>query len=77
MRDLAIALKGAPQEVLQHLAENMSQRAIQLLQDEIRNLGPSRSSEIEIARSRIVHLAKELINKHQMYVNNSTDRLVS
>ena len=77
MRDLAVALKGAPQEVLEHLAENMSQRAIQMLQDEIRMLGPSRPSDIEIARARIVTLAKELISKHQMYVINAADRLVS
>lgn len=77
MRDLAIALKGAPQEVLTHLAENMSKQAIQMLEDEIRNLRPSRSSEIELARSRIVTVAKDLVSKHQMYVTNSADRLVS
>lgn len=77
MRDLAIALKGAPHEVLEHLAGNMSQKAIQMLQDEIRLIGPSRTSDIEIARARIVQLAKDLINKHQMYIVSPTDRLVS
>lgn len=76
MRDLAIALKGAPQGVLEHLAGNMSQRAIQMLQDEIRLIGPSRPADIEVARSRIVQQARELIEKHQMYVRTAADRFI-
>lgn len=78
LRDLALALKGANESVLQALASNMSQRAIEDLRDEITHLGPRRVSEIEEARTRILLTARQLIEKRELFINRGQpdERLV-
>ena len=68
LRDLALALKGAPDSVLQNLGNNMSQRLIQDLRDEITALGMKPASEIESARSRILGVVRDLINNHELLI---------
>ncbi|MBI3038472.1 hypothetical protein HYY75_05390 [bacterium] len=71
MRDLAMALKGASEEILKRFAGNMSQRSLQELREEIMNLGPSRLSDIENARNRIVSIARDLVGKKELFIGNS------
>ncbi len=68
LRDLALALKGANEAVLQALASNMSQRAIEDLREEITHLGPRRASEIEEARNRILVTARQLVEKRDLFI---------
>lgn len=68
LRDLALALKGASEGVLQALAQNMSQRAIEDLREEITHLGPRRSAEIEDARANIMTNAKRLVDKRELFI---------
>ncbi|RCK79366.1 MAG: Flagellar motor switch protein FliG [Candidatus Ozemobacter sibiricus] len=78
LRDLALALKGASEAVLQALAANMSQRAIEDLRDEITHLGPRRVSEIEEARHRILLTARQLVEKRELFIQRGRpdERLV-
>lgn len=78
LRDLALALKGAGETVLQRLAENMSQRAIEDLREEITHLGPRRAGEIEEARRRITATARQLMEKRELFIQKGRpdDRLV-
>ncbi|MBF0208126.1 MAG: flagellar motor switch protein FliG, partial [Oligoflexia bacterium] len=59
-QQLVIAMKTSPEEVKLKLYKNMSNRAAQLLKEDIDALGPTRLSDVEKAQSDIVQKCKEL-----------------
>lgn len=59
-RDLALALKGASQDVSQRIFKNMSQRAAEMLKEDIEYLGPIRLRDVEEAQQRIVQIIRRL-----------------
>lgn len=60
---LTLALKGAREATAAAFFANMTQRAGDLLREEIGALGPLRRSEVETARQEIVSLARQLIQR--------------
>ncbi|MEZ6011215.1 MAG: FliG C-terminal domain-containing protein [Hyphomonas sp.] len=60
---LVVALKGARPETSAVFFANLTQRAGDLLREEIASLGPVRRSEIETARQELVALARTLIQR--------------
>lgn len=66
---LLIALKTSPEEIKQKIFKNMSQRAGQLLQEDLANLGPQRLSDVESAQSEIVNIAKRLESEGKIQIN--------
>jgi flagellar motor switch protein FliG len=60
---LVVALKGARPDTAAVFFANMTQRAGDLLREEIAALGPVRRSEIEGARQELVALARTLIQR--------------
>ena len=67
LRDLALAMKGAPAQVLLNLANNMSKRSIEDLREEITFLGPTPSTEIDGARARIMKTVNTLLASKELY----------
>ena len=61
--DLLIALKGAPQEIVDKFLNNMSKRAAQMFMEDMEVLGPMKKSEIEKARKKVIAVIKDLIEK--------------
>ena len=61
--DLLIALKGAPQEIMDKFLSNMSKRAAQMFLEDMEILGPVKKSEVENARKKIIATIKSLIEK--------------
>lgn len=59
-RDLALALKGASEEVKQKIFKNISKRAAQLLQDELEYMGPVRLKDVEEAQQKIINVIRRL-----------------
>ena len=57
---LLLALKTANEEIRNKIFKNISQRAAQLLKDDLANLGPSRLSDVESAQIEIVNVARRL-----------------
>ncbi len=57
---LVIALKTAPEDVRAKLFGNMSNRAANMLQEDLDALGPTKLSDVEAAQIEIVNKAKEL-----------------
>lgn len=53
-KDLALAVKGVPDEVRDAVTRNISDRARESLQEEIEVLGAVRLTDVEAARSRII-----------------------
>jgi flagellar motor switch protein FliG len=58
--DLALALKATSDELKDKIFRNMSQRAVQILKDEIEAKGAVRISDVEKAQMNIVRVAKRL-----------------
>ncbi len=61
--DLLVALKGAPQEIIDKFLANMSKRAAQMFLEDMEVLGPMKKSEVENARKKVIAVIKELIEK--------------
>jgi flagellar motor switch protein FliG len=58
--DLALALKGASEQVASAVFSNMSKRAAELLKEDIQFMGPVRLSTVEEAQHRIVGIIRRL-----------------
>ena len=58
--ELALALKTASQELKDKIFKNMSERAAQLIQEEMQFMGPVKVSDVEAAQQRIVDVVRRL-----------------
>jgi flagellar motor switch protein FliG len=58
--DLVLALKTASEALREKIFSNMSQRAVQILKEEMEVKGPVRVSEVETAQQNIVKVARRL-----------------
>ncbi len=59
-KTLAVALKGTSEALKATFLENMSERAEQIMQDDLAAMGPVRLREVDEAQAEIVALAKGL-----------------
>lgn len=59
-RDLALALKGATDELKEKIFKNMSKRAASLLKDELDYMGPVRVKDVESAQQKIVEIVRRI-----------------
>ena len=59
-KELALALKGASEEVAQKIRRNMSKRAADILREDIEFMGPVRLRDVEEAQQRIVNIIRKL-----------------
>ncbi|MFA6989267.1 MAG: flagellar motor switch protein FliG [Candidatus Gastranaerophilaceae bacterium] len=59
-RDLGLALKGSNVEVKEKIFKNMSERARQMLQDDMEYMGPVRAKEVQECQSKIVSIIRAL-----------------
>ncbi len=58
--ELALALKTASDDLKQKIFKNMSERAAQLIQEDMTYMGPVRVSDVEAAQQRIVDVVRRL-----------------
>jgi flagellar motor switch protein FliG len=59
-KDLALALKGAKEEVKEHLLKNMSTRAKAMIVEDMEVMGPVRLKHAEEAQQKIVNVVRQL-----------------
>ena len=59
-KDLALALKGTSQEVINKIFSNMSSRASTMLKEDMQFMGPVRLRDVEEAQQRIVKIIRKL-----------------
>ncbi|MGA2498506.1 MAG: flagellar motor switch protein FliG [Tepidisphaeraceae bacterium] len=57
---LALALKTASEELRQKIFKNMSERAAQLIAEDMQYMGPVRVSDVEAAQQKIVDVVRRL-----------------
>ena len=70
---LALALKGGSEPVMEIFMSNMSSRAGNMLKDDMDGLGPVRLKDVEEAQNAIVVLAKELSNSGQITISEGKE----
>lgn len=63
---LIVALKGAPEQMREKVFKNMSQRAAEILRDDLEGKGPVRLSEVEAEQKEILKVARRLAEEGQI-----------
>ncbi|HVN47928.1 MAG TPA: FliG C-terminal domain-containing protein, partial [Bacteroidota bacterium] len=61
-------LKVADDKLKDRILKNMSERARELLQEELQYMGPVRLKEVEAAQTRIVEIVKQLEDAGELVV---------
>lgn len=67
--DLALALKTASDEVSEKIFSNQSNRAEQMLKEDIEYLGPVRISDVEEAQQEVVNIIRRLEEEGEIVIN--------
>lgn len=75
---LLLALKTANEEIRAKIFKNISQRAANLLKEDLSNMGPSRLSDVESVQVEIVNVARRLESEGKILIarGGSEDALV-
>lgn len=73
---LTVALKDAPQPVAESFFKNMTQRAGDLLREEMDSTGPIRRRDIEAARAEILVIARAMVKRGDILLRDPDDELV-
>lgn len=73
---LAVALRGTDTGLYQHFVSNMSNRAAELLVEEIEMQGPIRSSQVDTERKNILATMRRLADDGEIQLNTSDDEYV-
>ncbi|MEO0833960.1 MAG: FliG C-terminal domain-containing protein, partial [Pseudomonadota bacterium] len=73
---LAVALKGATDEIASLFFRNMSERATKILRDDIDIMRPLRAREVEAAQQKIVEIAKQLNDDGKIFLSKRNENEV-
>jgi flagellar motor switch protein FliG len=66
---LALALKTASEDLRQKIFKNMSERAAQLIQEDMQFMGPVRVSDVEQAQQKIVDVVRKLEDAGEIVIS--------
>ncbi|MCB9060052.1 MAG: flagellar motor switch protein FliG [Halobacteriovoraceae bacterium] len=66
---LVIAMKTAPEEIKIKMFSNMSNRAAELLKEDLEALGPTKLSDVEKAQAEIVQKCKDLESQGKAFIS--------
>ncbi|MCK6440633.1 MAG: flagellar motor switch protein FliG [Planctomycetes bacterium] len=67
--ELAYALKTASEELKEHIFKNMSQRASEMIKEDMEYMGPVRITEVEAAQRNIIDVVKKLEQAGEIIVS--------
>lgn len=67
--DLALALKTASQDLKDKIFKNMSERAAQLIKEDMEYMGPVRVSDVEAAQQKIVDVVRRLEESGEIIIS--------
>ena len=70
---LIVALKGAPEELCEKIFKNMSQRAADMLRDDLEAKGPVRVSEVEAEQKEILKIVRRMADEGQIALGGKGD----
>jgi flagellar motor switch protein FliG len=72
-KTLAVALKGATEELKNHFFKCMSSRAVEMLKEDMEALGPIRSREVNTAQQEAVTVARRLEGEGKMVLKSEQE----
>lgn len=77
-KDLAMSLKGTKEDVKEKIFKNMSERAQEMLRDEMEYMGPVRAREVQEIQSKIVGIIRTLEVAGEIVIarENNEDELI-
>ena len=67
-KELAVSLKVVDDKLKQKILQNMSERAQEMLKEEMQYMGPVRLKDVEAAQTRIVEIVKQLEDQGEIVV---------
>jgi len=70
---LIIALKGANQDLREKIFKNMSQRAAEMMREDLESKGPVRLSEVEAQQKEILQIVRRLADEGQIILGAKGD----
>ena len=70
---LIIALKGSPQELRDKFLKNMSQRAAEMLREDLEMRGPVRVSQVETEQKSILGIVRRLADSGEIVITSAGD----
>ena len=70
---LIIALKGASQDLREKIFKNMSQRAGEMMREDLESKGPVRLSEVEAQQKQILQIVRRLSDEGQIVLGGKGD----
>ena len=70
---LIIALKGANQDLRDKIFKNMSQRAAEMMREDLESKGPVRLSEVEAQQKEILQIVRRLADEGQIMLGAKGD----
>ncbi len=68
-KELAVSLKAASEEVKQKIFKNMSERASDMLKEEVEDMGPVRIKEVEDAQQTITRIIQDMEEKGELIIS--------
>lgn len=73
---LALALKGVADKYKQRVMENLSERAQQVLTEELALLGPVKGTDVDAAQKQITNLARELAESGEISLRKEEEEYI-
>jgi flagellar motor switch protein FliG len=70
---LIVALKGASEELRDKILKNMSQRAAEMLREDLESKGPVKLSEVEAEQKEILKIVRRLADEGQVSIGGKGD----
>jgi flagellar motor switch protein FliG len=70
---LIVALKGASEELRDKILKNMSQRAAEMLREDLESKGPVKLSEVEAEQKEILKIVRRLSDEGQVSIGGKGD----
>ncbi|WP_100160410.1 flagellar motor switch protein FliG [Proteus columbae] len=73
---LVVALKGCDQDLRDHFLNNMSQRAAEIMRDDLNSRGPVRMSQVEAEQKAILLVVRKLAETGEVVLHGGDDTYV-
>jgi flagellar motor switch protein FliG len=70
---LIVALKGAGQDLRDKIFRNMSQRAAEMMREDLESKGPVRLSEVEARQKEVLQIVRRLADEGQIMLGGKGD----
>jgi flagellar motor switch protein FliG len=72
-KSLATSLKGAAEDLKNHIFKTMSSRAVEMLKEDMEAMGPVRSQAVVQAQQEVVAAARQLEAQGKLVLNNEAE----